>query len=159
MRQRRPITGILFIFVGIIATIYGSIVLKNASASSAWPSVQGEVTESKVEKKVKRVKRDGRFETKTTFLANVQYSYSVDGTPYSGGKVSFGDYGGEQKHAREIVGRYPKGKAVDVYYDPEKPEMAVLEPGATRSSYLILGIGLVALIGGIAAYFGMGRSH
>lgn len=152
MKSRRPLTGILFIFVGIIALIWGGIVLKNASASSAWPSVQGEVTESKVETKVERVKKNERWQNRRTYWAKVHYSYSVDGAPYSGAKVSFGEYGGKEKDARQIVKRFPKGKSVDVYYDPEKPEMAVLEPGATKASYLFLGIGLVSFIVGIAAY-------
>ena len=87
-----------------------------------------------------------------TYLAKVRYSYSVDGTPYTGGKVSFSQYGGRQEHSRQIVQQYPVGKAVDVYYDPEKPETAVLEPGVTNSSYLILGIGLLSTICGIAAF-------
>ena len=153
MKRSGSCTGILFILVGIVALIWGGIVLKNASASAAWSSVRGEVTESKVETKAERVKRNERWRTEKTYWAKVRYSYSVEGTPYTGGKVSFGEYGGKQEHARQIVKRFPKGKAVDVYYDPEKPEMAVLEPGVTKSSYLFLGIGLVSTICGIAACF------
>lgn len=114
--------------------------------------MQGEITESKVETKAERVKKNDRWQTKRTYWAQVHYGYSVQGTPYTGGKVSFVEYGGKQEHARQIVKRFPKGKAVDVYYNPEKPEMAILEPGVTNFSYLFLGIGLVSIIGGIAAF-------
>lgn len=141
------------IVTGIIALIWGGLIVQNASVSSDWPSVKGEITKSKVEKKTERVKKNDRWQTKTTFWAGVQYSYSVDGTEFVGGKISFGDYGGEQEHARQIVKRFKKGKAVDVYYDPEEPKTAVLEPGTSNSSYLVLGIGLASLIAGIVSYF------
>jgi len=62
---------------------------------------------------------------------------------YSADMVSFGQYGSSSRsHAEEIVNRYPTGRTVAVYYDPSDPGTAVLEPGVTWSSYMILGIGL-----------------
>lgn len=159
MKFRPSFIGILLIIVGIVFAIMGGRILKNANASSAWPTVQGEVTKSKVEKKTERVKRDGVSRVQTTFSANVQYRYAVEGLTYSGGKVSFGDHGGSQEHARQVVSRYPVGKTVEVFYDPQKPEAAVLESGAAWSSYLVLGIGMGSIIAGIAACMGMGRSR
>lgn len=107
MKRKGSCTGILFILAGIIALIWGGFVLKNASASAAWPSVRGEVTESKVETKVERVKKNDRWRNVTTYSAKVHYGYSVGGTQHTGGKVSFGEYGGEQEHARRTVKRFP----------------------------------------------------
>ena len=65
---------------------------------------------------------------------------------------SFGEYQGSKKHAESIVDRYPKGKKLEVSYNPEKPEVAVLEPGITIGSYLPLGIGaMLVLLGAVAS--------
>lgn len=52
---------------------------------------------------------------------------------------------GQVRQARQ---RYQPGASVDVYYDPEQPGRAVLEPGATQEGLLQAGAGAVtALLG------------
>jgi len=38
--------------------------------------------------------------------------------------------------------QYPEGKIVDVYYDPNDPEISVLEPGFRPGMYSMPGFGL-----------------
>jgi hypothetical protein len=46
-----------------------------------------------------------------------------------------------------MVGRYPAGSRVQVYYHRRHPNRAVLEPGTTLWHYLIL---MIAATGGLA---------
>jgi len=132
----------ILLAVAIGLTIGGSIKLKNAKASASWPQVKGTVLTSEVETSTITNRSDH-----TSFLwyaADVAYEYSVDGTTYACHTVSFGQGGSRNpEHARQIVNRYPEGKQVQVYYDPARPEVAVLEPGVSWSSYTLLGMGLV----------------
>jgi hypothetical protein len=149
------VLGVVFLGVGIGISTWGSSVLKNAKASSSWPIVEGKVVASDVERERSTSGTGGERRTSTTYKANVFYEYSVDGTKYSSDKVSFGEYSSSnQRHARQIVNRYRKGKIVQVYYNPGKPDVAVLEPGVSWSSYMPLGMGVVFAIAGTAAFIG-----
>ena len=145
------IFGAIFGLCGLVAAIWGGFVLKSAKVSGSWPSVQGFVMESRVESKTSKGS-DNRQDT--SYYAKVVYRYEIETAEYTCDTVSFGEHGtNKPDHAREIVKRYPKGKEVKVYYDPEKPKTAVLEPGVTWSSYLPLGLGIVFVGVGVACCF------
>ena len=87
---------------------------------------------------------------KTTYEANVRYEYTVDGTRHTSRKVSFGQSSSSSAYrAEDIVDKYPTGAAIEAAYNPDKPDVAVLEPGVTTSSYIPLGVGIVFIIAGI----------
>ena len=45
--------------------------------------------------------------------------------------------------------RFPTGTKVLVYYDPEQPDHATLEPGPGQGDWLVFALGLGTLIFGI----------
>ncbi len=60
----------------------------------------------------------------------VSFSYIVNGKRYSSDKVKFGvQSSGLKSGAQKTVNRYPAMKHVKVYFNPNSPEEAVLEPG------------------------------
>lgn len=125
----------IFVIIGMGLSIWGGNVLRNASASSNWPTVTGQVINSTVSE---NSDSDG-----TTYGADVYFEYRVNDQQYGSDTVSFGQFSSsDYGHARNIVNRYPEGTQVEVYYNPEDPETAVLEPGVTWSSYMLLGMGL-----------------
>ncbi len=125
----------IFIMVGIGLALWGLNVLEQSRVSENWPSTNGEVVTSEV--------REERDEDGTTYYGDVTFQYVINDRRYTADTVSFGQYGGSRKHAAEIVSRYRPGARVPVYYDPEAPQTAVLEPGVTWSSYLLLVMGLM----------------
>jgi hypothetical protein len=61
------------------------------------------------------------------YNATVCYSYQAGNARYEG---SYEWRGFTRKsEADEVVNRYPSGKALEVYYDPEDPALSVLERG------------------------------
>jgi len=147
-KQAGPVTqfvmGVIFIVVGgAVAFFLGLPTLRNANASADWPSTTGVIKRSEV---VKSRNSDGD----TMYKPVVEYAYQVDGKDFECNKIWFG--GGSSSSnssgAYETVGQFPKGAEVPVYYHPEKPFEAVLQPGAFFSSYLVLIVGVVfALVG------------
>ncbi len=133
--------SIVFLAAGLGISVFGWIVLQNARVSAGWPTVQGQIVESTV--------RESTDEDGTSYFADVRFRYVVDDQPYTADTVNFGQYGSsDPNHAQEIVSKYEYGGSVLVYYDPEKPQTAVLQPGTTWSSFFILGFGSIfALIG------------
>jgi hypothetical protein len=61
----------------------------------------------------------------------VTYSYSVNGAPFTGQRISFaGGYPPRETDA--ILSRYPVGREVVVSHAPDKPAEATLETGSNR---------------------------
>lgn len=129
----------VFFLVGAGLTWWGWTIVRNARASASWPTVQGMITETDLEFSTDE---DG-----DTWTPRVAYTYLVNGISYENFTIKFGEtsYGSEST-AREVLVRYPVGQAVTVYYDPADPDRAVLEPGVSGGSYIVISIGLIFLV-------------
>jgi hypothetical protein len=92
--------------------------LRKAHVTSRWPTVPGKITSSWDVLKGERVK----------------YDYAVDGKHYVGHRVCWGPRGGTAEPTyQELAEKYPPGREVKVYYDPNRPTTAVLEPRNMRN--------------------------
>jgi len=93
--------------------------IQMAQASTGWPTVTGTITSSE--------------RTKVLFRTQprVTYSYSVNGTPFAGQRISFAG-GYPSKETDTILSRYPVGKEVTVAHAPDNPAEAALETGSNR---------------------------
>ncbi len=78
-------------------------------------------------------------------ISALVYKYTVGGREYDGYRVGFGRFGG----SRYGPDRYVQGDAVTVWYDPDRPERAVLETGPAFENYLLLVLGALLLGTGI----------
>lgn len=137
------IFGPLFLVVGyVVAFMFGKPILDNARASRDWPQVTGTITKSEVHR--------SRKKGSTMYSAEVVYDYTVEGKKLEGDTVWFGgNYRtSSDRGARDVVSRYPVGKQVPVFYNPQDPTLAVLESGAFLTSYVVFGIGLAFMIAG-----------
>lgn len=79
---------------------------------------------------------------------DVRYRYeTADGAAREGSRLAIGVRGAllaGQLEAGRIVSRFPVGGAVDVWYDPARPDRSVLQPGVHwPSSLLLVGFGVV----------------
>jgi hypothetical protein len=77
------------------------------------------------------------------------YNYTVNEKTLSGIRVAFGTYNSNQSHAQDIVNKYPQGKSVTVYYNPQDPKVCVLEAGIKGQVLVRPGLGLVCWVAGI----------
>jgi uncharacterized protein DUF3592 len=113
-----------------------------SSRALTWPTAEGKVLDSRL-----LAVRDNRGDT---WKAHVLYEYSVNGVSYrsdvlqlEAGSSSF--TGGAEK----TIARYPVGSVVPVYFNPESPGDAMLEPG--KMTWWIFFAGICFLFGGVAA--------
>ncbi len=146
----------LMMVAGIVVSYWAVNLLWAAFASTRWPSAEGRVISSFVERveEEDRLRRDSRTEA-PSYRAAVTYSYRVGDSLYSGDRVFFGDYSSSfPGHARGICERYPPGRAIVVYYDPEDPRVSVIEPGVSVGAVIPLLIGLVFVAVGVIGLFG-----
>lgn len=93
-----------------------------AIRSRKWSIVQATVAATAV--KARRVPLGDEFEPV------VEYEYIVDGHQYRGHYINlmFGTFPSyPHAHAKAIVQQYPAGTDVPVFYDPNNPQLVVLD--------------------------------
>lgn len=102
-----------------------------ADQSRSWPKVKGLVIEG--------------FDFSISGSLTFSYQYGVNEHMYSGKRPYFANSYkklGREK-TNELMSKYAEGQEIDVYYNPSKPEMSVLEPG--RKDGLLTGIVLLTI--------------
>ncbi|MDJ0759462.1 MAG: DUF3592 domain-containing protein [Woeseiaceae bacterium] len=97
-----------------------------ASASIDWPRVAGLVTHSDL---VGRQSEKSDADEANPQV-DVNYEYVVDNKLYRNDVVRFDQQLLPVKRKEVLVGSYPSGKRVDVFYDPDNPGNSVLERGS-----------------------------
>ncbi|OQY06105.1 MAG: hypothetical protein B6I22_06265 [Desulfobacteraceae bacterium 4572_123] len=132
---------IFFAFIVLIGLIGAWNNYKNAKASESWPSTNGFIISSMVKTDLGKSDDD-----EPKYKASITYKYTIDGIEYTGERISFsaGTFLKKGK-ADSLVFRYPKGKKVKVYYDPEKLHDAVLERGRSSSMNFPIVIGIFVI--------------
>ena len=125
---------------GLGVSLWGWRSLRRSRARLRWPTVEGVIEACEPSAK------------DNDLLPDIVFSYRVAGHDY---RRSFTFPEGTHplpEFTRMYMQRYPVGKRVQVYYEPQRPENATLEP-ASQGEWMILALGLAMLVGGIAALF------
>jgi hypothetical protein len=139
----------VLVVAGLTLAGYGARRAYLGNASKNWPQTEGSVVESEVTKeRVERSRSDsGRPRYETRYRPRVRYFYTVEGQTYSSERVGFGSESmRDRKVADAIVQQYPAGSLPIVYFSPDDPGSAVLEPGLTLGGILPLLVGSVLAV-------------
>lgn len=129
---------------GIVSGMWHTWRLRIAMASRSWPSVPGRIGNAQLDPVIGRGAA-GVLESQLDpdrAVAFISYTYKIGPRSFDGRRVRFG-WGTDDQSAAEDYHFYHDNRDVTVYYDPDKPERSVLEPGPVPS----LWIGLAASIG------------
>jgi hypothetical protein len=105
---------------------------RKAKASMQWPSVQGAIVSSEM------VMDTSTSSDIATWSPVVTYSYTVNGQALQCSRVKFSPARG-----KKVVAKYPKGNAVQVFFDPQQPSSAVLEKGGSTKVMLLVGVAVI----------------
>ena len=135
----RWLLTILIALLGIMTMLGAAFKHFEGKASLSWPSVEGTVHETRLGAKEQRGDVD--------YHPRIQYSYEVDGRGYKSDRIDF-DYPffETEQEAQAFLEMYPVGAPLTVYYDPDDPGAALLDPGVPNVIGVIV-LGLIFLIG------------
>lgn len=152
--QRAVISRIVGVFALVAATILLPVSAgdwKRGGDSAGWPRAAGSITSSEVQTDYVR--------RRTVFRPVIKYRFKVGDRELTGNRPFFGSTSfAKEEEAREFASKYPAGKTVEVRYQPDQPEISVLEPGAPRDGYFLLGIGVFCLaLAIVASWYGFTR--
>ena len=152
--------GLLALGAGLAALAWGIRGVQASLASKDWPTVEGTITQSELEKRRKKGgaasnQRRNRF----TYTPRVTYEFTVEGQTYTGTRLSFSDYAtSNEVQMQEVLAPYPVGTSVNVHYDPDKPTECALQTGFGWTPVAITGAGcLLTFIGSILLVGSMKR--
>lgn len=120
----------LLIACGAVAAYF--IQRRDFKASASWPAIPGQIVSSRIieETERRRDEDDGRERISTTYRPDIRFAYRVGDNDYAADTWKLGAImgSGSPKYAEKVVGRFAAGQSVTVYYDPARPDVAVLDP-------------------------------
>jgi hypothetical protein len=115
--------GAFLMFVAVILYIRFTRDNARGEKSLSWPVAAGRITKSRIEVRTHRT-------TSTDYLDQIEYEYTVQGQMRRGGMVDLQIRDVSNRAAMQaFVDSYPVGKQVQVHYDPDDPDWALLIPG------------------------------
>ena len=145
---------VLLIFAGCGAffVIFTLLSRKKAQKAAGWRAVNGTITATEIKEHTSIDDEDGIGTTQ--YEPVVHYSYAVGGQTYTGKRIGYGFNRFDLGTARKKLEQYPQGSSVEVRYNPEKPEEAVLETTVGGSKVLLI-VGMIFLVIGLCGGCGL----
>ncbi|HEX8823743.1 MAG TPA: DUF3592 domain-containing protein [Archangium sp.] len=141
--------------VGLVVIGWGLRRMSQASRTRKWPTTQGSILSSTTVSRIAPpVPRPGEDEEETAarppqtlYRPEVTYTYKVGQRSFTGTALGSDEVEiSSERQARDHAARYVPGSPVTVYYDPEDPQRALLEPGIQATSWVLPTVGVVFLI-------------
>ncbi|MGL9620588.1 DUF3592 domain-containing protein [Bradyrhizobium sp. U531] len=128
-----------------------------ASASLRWPTAAGRITHCGVIEEVVEEKSDdddkpGISKLRHRYQVDLRYAYRVGNRDFTGTEANWGGtmITGLHEVAAKDAARYHPGQSVQVYYDPDRPGHAVLEPSSGEGALApLIGAAVCAVVGGV----------
>ena len=165
-KEKLNLAALVVVLIGIVGFGYGLWAHSRTWAARNWPTVDGVVTESTVERDYSMRKGKGKYR----YYAKVTYEYKVNEEKFvsnrvnlveeekkggrergisSGLKFNYGSKTGAEDETR----RYPRGSTVKVFYNPVSPDDAALEITMPLLVDTGLWFGIPIAIIGLLAFF------
>jgi hypothetical protein len=136
------VIGLILAAVGLFSCWVGiSVYLKDQQARH-WPATTGQILYSSVDE-------SSNSDGDTTYTPLIQYSYRVNDQQHVGSVWRFGASKTGRTEAYETIASYRIGSTATVFFNPDHPEEAVLEPNTTQGTLVAIILSLpVALLAG-----------
>jgi hypothetical protein len=119
---------LLLVLLGPCVLTLGILDLRNCMKSSKWPLTNGRILVSEV---TQRESTDSDQRRYTVYGSRIEFEYWVGQQRYVSDNIRAAHLwdSSSSRLAERLVGRYPRGREVNPGYDPQSPQLAVLEPG------------------------------
>ncbi|WP_164021548.1 DUF3592 domain-containing protein [Pyxidicoccus trucidator] len=154
--------SVILAVTGLGVLVWGLRRMQQIARTADWPTTEGTIRSSTVtSREVAPINAETSYDDdapkpapQILYRPEVEYTYTVDGQSYTG--TSLGKDVVEvssKQHAQAHAARYPRGTPAKVFYDPEDPSQAVLEPGVQATSWAVPGAGIASIAVATAMYF------
>jgi ABC-type transport system involved in multi-copper enzyme maturation permease subunit len=126
-KSNRKIMYLIMFFIFLFVLITSNLVFKSLYGvykSSNWVIVEATLLSATIDQ---HYSQDGNT-TSLTYTPKIAYQYEIDGSFYSGRKVSWTEEYNDSDmldKARYFVSQFKAGKPIYIYVDPDNPAEAV----------------------------------
>jgi len=126
---------ILASLAGLALTLFSASNGINALKAKSWPTTEGTVTSSQVEWNSK-------------YVPKVIYTYTINTEEFTSNRIRLTNFAHYKKKedAAKVSDKYPVDSKVTVYYNPNKPDEAILDPGIKGEHVFMFLIGLLIFL-------------
>ena len=151
---------IIFGMLGVITSVRFYFLYNDVKKSHHWQSVNGKILSSEVNQEREFTGHTKgtqiNWKTRTKFYPKIKYSYIVAERNYQSERITLGAHprirgtimaiissispNSKLEWAQKIVDNYPLGADVRVFYDPNSPKEAILEPGGQNFGVFFSGL-------------------
>ena len=133
---------------GTMVALFAFGMQRLAAKAKKWPVVQGKIVQSEVEEFEGKTD-SGR--SQTMYRSRISYTYRYNSIDYRGGNQTSGAQvvSNMEGFAKRALARYPRGKTVQVWVNPQNPSEATLDPSA--HFVWIIWLSAIAILG-VAVY-------
>ncbi|MFP2904287.1 DUF3592 domain-containing protein [Pyxidicoccus sp. 3LFB2] len=154
--------SVILAVTGLGVLVWGLRRMQQTARTADWPSTQGTIRSSTVtSREAEPLNPETSYDDdapkpkgQTLYRPQVEYTYTVDGQTYTGEALGRDVVEVSSKqHAQSHAARYARGATVPVFYDPEDPSQALLEPGVQASSWAVPGAGIASIAVATALFF------
>ena len=138
-RNRPPWPFILIVIPPLLFALGVFLDHREEAILQRMQSASGQIQKAEVYSK-------GQGES-TTYHLDLRYEYTIAERDYSGYKIGLANIMyNEKAEALEVLKKYPKGSQVTVYYDPQDPELAVLEKSEPGNGAMTMALSVILLL-------------
>lgn len=139
--------GIVFIVVGILGFQFIAGPVSDVfNTSGKWLQTEGEITNAEV--------LAFRSQGQTMYRASLVYKYAVDGKAYHSDQIQPAISSTSFRYfPQRKVKLHPIGSKVPVFYNPDQPDEALLEPGMGMLKYLFYTIPFFFILIGFVVFW------
>jgi uncharacterized protein DUF3592 len=131
--------NIFMLSLGFVPLVIGLWHLKKCISLFSWNETEGIILESKIV--------PGTGAKGSSARPKILYEFEVNGQKHISDQVSEDNFTSGILFAIEsVINRYPFGRKVKVFYNPDHPEQSVLERRITLGTYLWLAVGIFFLV-------------
>ncbi len=138
----RVVVGGLAVLSGL-ALMLGTVAWNYRDVSTLfWPTTTGRIEQP-----------NDMWERPARIRFDLMCTYTVDGVRYSTNRIKLdSDFYPGTRFYIEDSDRYPVGRTVRVWYDPDHPHIGILEPGYNVGSNRFFQVGLIAAVVGVVCF-------
>ncbi len=130
--------------------------MQQVRRASHWPSAPGRIVRSQL-RRMKSTTDDSASTIGN--LPDIEYVYTVNGVEHHGKRITIGEFKPDSPEVQAALERYQVGRSGPVFYNPDKPQEAVLERDPPVRPLAMYGIAGGVMMVGLVVLFGFTRMH
>ena len=138
------ILSIIIAGIGLALLLGGCWIIYESNQASTWPTTKGTIVESYLEVNHLPKILEWHQDPLCWYGVDIHYLYRIKGQVYFSKRLTFYEWSTRSSQlANQVLNKYRRMQIVPVYYDPQNPENAILEPAIYGDLFFVFIFGVL----------------